>query len=611
MSGTSIPLQFNPTAIGPNLGQSIAQAGQMLQLQQQQAQAKSQNALKSILGAPGAIDETGNPTADALSKVMAVDPATGMKLKQSSLVNQNQQLQSQVLHTKAFSEKLDLLNDAYGPVMEQYKQSLKDGTPPEQAMAVAQRRLDEENQNLQQGGMFTPQEQQNHPTKFDPVKFQQFFDGSQMVRDHIKSTAQQKKEQDDQTRADARLAEEKRYHDIEAAKLTPGTEDRRNIDVIAADQIQKAEQARGGPLTEAEKAQIRLTAADTAAAARKAQANAPIDVSPEERQAYAAQAATGQPLNNIVTGYRQDAVALRKQIHADAIKKLQEDNPGMSAADAGIELANRTIEYQSGKKSETQLNSMLGATKQAVGQLDFNIDRVNEDLGKLPSTDLSPILNSIMRGEEKWTGDPKYTDLFYHMHATAVESARILSGGQASSAQLHQGAMEEAQKWANVNMTPASFKSVAKAMKEEGESRIGTYQDAMKSQRVGGASTSTGSSGGSNPPAKKDEGTQIQTFGTSPDDLAKIAQLPKGTRFRGADGKVREITTDPKPAPGGAPAPAAAAAPGGAPAPAAAPALPPLPKGVPPGSAWSASRKMWRTPDGKILDASGKPVGGG
>lgn len=39
-------------------------------------------------------------------------------------------------------------------------------------------------------------------------------------------------------------------------------------------------------------------------------------------------------------------------------------------------------------------------------------------------------------------------------------------------------------------------------------------------------------------------------------------------------------------------------------------ALPQLPSGVPAGSAYSPSRKMWRSPDGQIFDTSGKPVQG-
>jgi hypothetical protein len=213
--------------------------------------------------------------------------------------------------------------------------------------------------------------------------------------------------------------------------------------------------------------------------------NSSIEVSPEDLQSMAGQAASGEPLTQIVPGYRQDATALRQKVRAAAIEKIRKDDPGLSAEDAGLELANRTIEFQAGKRSETQLITMLGATHQAVDQLSFNIGKVKEEMGKLGSTDLSPVLNAIARGEEKWTGEPAYSSLFFYMQAAAVESARILSSGQASIAQLHQGAMEKAQEWANINMTPASWDAVSKAMEEEGAYRLKTFQDAIKFQRRG------------------------------------------------------------------------------------------------------------------------------
>ena len=154
------------------------------------------------------------------------------------------------------------------------------------------------------------------------------------------------------------------------------------------------------------------------------------------------------------------------------------------ASKAVLALAGQ-VEFKGQAKSVAQLTTMLGATKQAVSQLDYNIDNTKKEIEKLGSSDLSPIINAIARGEEKWAGDPAYSSLFYFMHATAVESARLLSGGQASVAQLHQGAMDEAKQWASVNMTPASFDSVAEAMHNEGEQRIKTYEDAIKQQTPG------------------------------------------------------------------------------------------------------------------------------
>jgi hypothetical protein len=137
------------------------------------------------------------------------------------------------------------------------------------------------------------------------------------------------------------------------------------------------------------------------------------------------------------------------------------------------------------KSSVTQLNTMLGATRQAVSQLQYNIGEVNKLLTSMSGSDISPVVNAIARGEEKWSGDPKYSSLFFFMYGVATESARILAGGQASRAQLHQGAAEEAQKWASINMTPASFMAkdgVGPAMIREGDNRIKNFEDAIAAQ---------------------------------------------------------------------------------------------------------------------------------
>lgn len=208
---------------------------------------------------------------------------------------------------------------------------------------------------------------------------------------------------------------------------------------------------------------------------------------PEERQSIAAQAATGQPLTQVVPGYGTMAVNARRQAREGAIEVIRNDNAGMSAAEAGVELAKRNVQFQAGTRSVVQLTTMLGGIRQATSQLEFNVAQAKQEMAKLKSTDISPVLNAIARGVEKWTGDPAYSGLFFYLNATAVESARILSGGTASVAQLHAGAQEEAKQWSNINMTPAMFDEVSKAMLAEGGQRIKDYQMAISAQSPGGA----------------------------------------------------------------------------------------------------------------------------
>lgn len=207
---------------------------------------------------------------------------------------------------------------------------------------------------------------------------------------------------------------------------------------------------------------------------------------PAQRKATAAMVAAGMPLSQAVPGMGTAAVQERNEARNDAIEQIKQET-GMSDAQAGEELANRNIGFAAGKRSTSQLTTMLGATRQAVDQLDFNVKKVSDEMAKLPSSDLSPVINAIARGGSKWTGDPAYSALFFYMHAAAMESARILQGGQASIAQLHQGAADEARKWADANFTtPAAWnQGVAPAMHAEGAERIKTYQRAIDAAKVG------------------------------------------------------------------------------------------------------------------------------
>jgi hypothetical protein len=203
------------------------------------------------------------------------------------------------------------------------------------------------------------------------------------------------------------------------------------------------------------------------------------------RQANAAMLASGVPMGQVIPGWGKSTTLGRNQAKQDAINLIMQQNPGMTAAQAGGVLAQRQITFVSGKQSSEQLTKMLGATRTAVSQLEYNINQTTKEMARLKSTNISPILNALARGEEKWTGDPAYSSLFYFMQASANEAARIMSGGQASVAQLHEGAREEAQQWVNINMTPASWEGVSQSMLSEGQNRLQNFEDAIQAQGVG------------------------------------------------------------------------------------------------------------------------------
>lgn len=585
MSGTQvdarIPLAAGPAQnVGPNLQTMLQNTAGMDTLYRQ-------NALRSILGKEGTIDTNGMVTPDALRQIGGVDPQAAVELGKNNLVQQQRKMQMDVYRSDAFHKQSQYINDALAPIHFAYKKGVEEGKIPEPILRKqAQEAWTKAVEGFQTGGFLDPNVVKTIDTTYDPAAAEQRAQQVQSYHANIKELQTQRH----QAQQDARAGEEtvqlpdgrvvysrpndpdpnKRLTDKDGNPVSPadmkgarklGTAPPAEIPGRAAEhdamiraeaEIKRKEAELGRPLTEDEKAAARQTArADPAVElTRRKAATSIADDTPEQRESRAAQAATGQPLTAIVSGYRGEAVALRERTRQDAIKRIQ-DELGVGPADAGIELANRTIEYQAGKRSTTQLTTMLGATRQAAGQLDFNIDKAKEEMAKLPSSDLSPIINAIMRGAEKWSGDPAYAGLFYYMHAVAVESARILSGGQASIAQLHQGAMDEARKWANENMTPASFNEVAHAMKLEGRGRIKTFEEALKKGRVG-------------PKDKEDEGAPaIPASLQKMHDAKTLVRSPDGKMFydngtkKFYDGSGKE--TAPPQAPG-ATAPASPAA---------------------------------------------------
>ena len=220
-------------------------------------------------------------------------------------------------------------------------------------------------------------------------------------------------------------------------------------------------------------------------------AREPTQMTPQQMESAGAQAATGMPLSQIASGFGQAAAARREMVRSAAIANIMQQHK-MSAAEAGAELARRQLDFAGIKGSVAQLEKMRGATIAAVEQLHFNVGKTTEAIDKLEkvglgSSDISPVLNAIVRGTQKWTGAPEYAELFFYMSAAGKEAARIQAGGQASIAQLYEGARKEAQEWADAGFTtPKMWKEgVAPAMLAEGNNRIENYDLAIKGQRKG------------------------------------------------------------------------------------------------------------------------------
>jgi hypothetical protein len=612
MSGVnaSIPLQFQPTQFpGFDAGRAVQTASQMMQFQQQQQQQKSQNALRGILAAPGAIDDSGNPTPDAMKQIAAVDPNAAMKLQQNALMMQQQKLRTDVMKTDQFGKKLDLLNDSYGPVMQRYQDAIKGGKTPEQAAALAQTDLDSVNQQLQQGGMFSPQEQQTHPTKFDPMQMQKFFDGSAQVRDWRKSQLQADQESRTQNRADAAQTERERHDravegegkpaEIEVmvdptkkdangnptpysynkvtreattldgkpytpggvakvgaeAKPPPPGSIAANRAAIADDVNNDPEFKDGPPGAKAQEVETRLKIAQGTMS------------SPEQQKDYAAQIAGYQqaPLSGFAAGRPEG-----QKIMAE-VRKI---NPDYQAS-RYHEVSTAMTAFGSGKQ---------GDTIRYINNAVQHIGVMSEAADALKNGDMRTF-NSLAQtiGKEFGVAAPTTFDGLRQIVGTEIERAATGGVGAAVDRDRIIESLNRAnspQQLADVfDKFKQLFKGQTNSLKNQYEDATGfkTGQFAFDNKLLpetkkalgwSGADDKSGTSKpgdktttkGDLPPAKTDEGA-IPTFGASQSDLAEIAKLPKGTRFKGADGKI--YVTQKEPAgtapPASAPAPAAPA----------------------------------------------------
>jgi hypothetical protein len=540
----TIPMSFNAQMpVGPNWNAALAGAQRAWDVDAAHTQAQDKNAIRSIFADPNAMDASGNPTADATRRVMAVSPQMGMQLRNNQLVQQQHQLQTDLLKSKTFQQQYGMAADVMGEGVVAYEEALRSGMPEPQARAKGQEAMDSGFTRLRQSGLFSEAQVGMFPKQFDPTQAREFSMG------HKDYEAWREKQVADERQA-ARDAEIAR-HNRETEKRSEGGTWQILSDPNAKDEQGNPVQYRYHTGTgEATTLDLKPYTPKGAAKLSAGGAMTPATLTKEQKESLGAQASTGQPLTQIIPGYRQDSTQLRQIARDEAIKKIQTET-GMSAADAAVELANRSVDFGAEKRSVGQLTTMLGATETAVKQLDFNVGKVTEEMRKLPSSDISPVINAIIRGEQKWTGNPAYAGLFFFMNAAATESARIMSGGQASVAQLNEGARQEAQKWANVGMTPSSWREVSKSMLEEGQNRIQNYQEAIKGRRVGGQPT-TGATA-QPPPAQRTEGGGAGAAKSTPAvptvrTQADYDAIPNGAQYRHPDGSIRTKGKSAKPA---------------------------------------------------------------
>ncbi len=174
MSGVfaQIPMSGNSQLqIGPDPQKIMQLQQQAMQLQQQRTAAVKANAMNDILKQPGAVDTTtGKVSANAMNKVMGIDPQTGMAITQNSLKMQQANDVHQAQTSKLLAGTTKQLQGIGQNSLNLYDDAIKSGHTPEEAQKQAQQYYSDQITEVKNGGVGGPDFWATVAPNFDPSR---------------------------------------------------------------------------------------------------------------------------------------------------------------------------------------------------------------------------------------------------------------------------------------------------------------------------------------------------------------------------------------------------------------------------------------------------------
>lgn len=419
----AIPLQVN-TQFWPNPQQMMSMAVFAQQMRQQKQQQMAQNALRGIFSDPNSMDESGNLRPEALNRVMAIDPATGMQIRG--------QMQTQQMHQASMNEKLmqtwklkmEAAKEGTEAALMTYDQAINKGVPEAQARTLAQEIYDNELKQLKGSGHFSENEFGKINPVFDPNRSRA---GVMKYKDWL--TAEEKK------KADARA--EKKESETERHNLA--TERHQS-----AMEAKLASAAKGTDVPELDK--------DT------------VDYAAEKYNA------TGQ----LPTfGFGKAAAALRTQILQRAAHMAKEKGK------SGVEVAADAASFKAGQSALSQLQrseAMVGAFEK---NFNMNADLALQISGQVGRTGV-PVLNRwLLAGKKSIAGDPDVANFDVAMKSVVNEYTKIISGSMGNTV-MAEGEIKKVENLLNSAQTPEQVKSVIAFMKKETGNRMKGFEEKRK-----------------------------------------------------------------------------------------------------------------------------------
>jgi hypothetical protein len=227
------------------------------------------------------------------------------------------------------------------------------------------------------------------------------------------------------------------------------------------------------------------------------------DLDADDRKSIGAQAATGEPLTQVVPGWGKGAVAVRNQARKDAIKLIMKDE-GVSAEDAGRELAQRTVDFGAGKTAIGQITKDLAAIRPYKDMLDKNADILVGLAEKIDKSDSTLVNRPINWLAMNVASDPNVGEFMAQMRIFQTEAARVLNNPRLVG-QLTDSARHELEEVVNGNMPLGMTKQIVNRLKSDGDNRVNAMEKERRQLRGDLVRGGGGSSGGDTPREFKTE----------------------------------------------------------------------------------------------------------
>jgi hypothetical protein len=176
-----------------------------------------------------------------------------------------------------------------------------------------------------------------------------------------------------------------------------------------------------------EEADIALSK-ERARALREGETGGSMDT--EDIQSAGAQIAAGMPITQVIPGLGKGAVKKREAARKEGIRQIMEETPGMTSTEAGIELAQRGIDYAATKTGRMQQERTVGATSANISMASSEARKmvaiVKDVSAKMDLTEY-PSINAVENAVSKGTGGTEIVRLNTALNSLVNTYARAIN----------------------------------------------------------------------------------------------------------------------------------------------------------------------------------------